>query len=185
LATRQILVLKSPGSKPGGSTKKSEFAHSFFSKLTLTLIVCPPAGCPLMVKTTVGAIITREENGQIKILLTRRNIDPYKGEWCLPGGHINLKENAKDAVIREVREETGLDFDCNFFNYFDEIIPEKNIHATVLIFTGTASGNILAQESEVAEIKWFNMPDIFSLDLAFYHSDIIKSYLKESSITDR
>ena len=49
-----------------------------------------------VVKTTVGAII----EGDGKILLTKRNIEPFKGYWCLPGGHIEYFEPAKDAIIR-------------------------------------------------------------------------------------
>ncbi len=134
-----------------------------------------------MAEATVGAIIIREFNRQTQILLTKRNHDPFKGKWCLPGGHIDPDENVKDAVIREVKEETGLDFDCHFFNYFDEIIPELKIHAAVLIFAGKASGDIAMQESEVAEIKWYNIPDIFSLDFAFKHRNILSTYLGISS----
>jgi 8-oxo-dGTP diphosphatase len=56
---------------------------------------------------TVAAIIKNEAG---KILLTRRNVDPFKGQWCLPGGHIDDNEKAFDAVIREAKEETGLEF---------------------------------------------------------------------------
>ena len=74
-----------------------------------------------MPKTTVAAII---HNDQAQVLLTRRNIPPFKGLWILPGGHIDDYEAAQTAIVREVKEETGLDFAAIFFGYFDEIIPD-------------------------------------------------------------
>jgi 8-oxo-dGTP diphosphatase len=132
-----------------------------------------------MVKTTVGAIITEHSQGKVKILLTKRNVEPYKGKWCLPGGHIDPNERASDAVKREVLEETGLNFNGSFYNYFDEIIPELNIHAVVLIFSGSASVKLKIQEMEVQEAEWFDVADVLNLDMAFYHKNIIDSYFME------
>jgi 8-oxo-dGTP diphosphatase len=136
-----------------------------------------------MVKTTVGAIITNNACNKVSILLTKRNVEPYLGKWCLPGGHIDPNEKAFDAVKREVFEETGMSFTGTFYKYFDEIIPEMNIHAVVLIFSGTATGQLKIQELEVQEAKWFPLPDALKLDLAFYHKDIIETFLVNSGRT--
>jgi 8-oxo-dGTP diphosphatase len=53
----------------------------------------------------VGAIILDGD----KILLEKRKNSPGKGKWAVPGGLVELGESAEDAVIREVKEETGLD----------------------------------------------------------------------------
>ena len=50
----------------------------------------------------VAAIIS---NGEGKILLQRRSDN---GLWGLPGGSVEIGESVRDAIIREVREETGL-----------------------------------------------------------------------------
>jgi 8-oxo-dGTP diphosphatase len=125
---------------------------------------------------TVAAIITNEEG---KILLTRRNIEPFKGQWCLPGGHIDENEKALDAVIREAKEETGLDFEAEFFAYADEIIPEYNWHAVVIIFTGKGRGELAAQEGEVEDIAWFSLEKAHSLPLAFVHNQILDEYASQ------
>ena len=122
---------------------------------------------------TVAAIIKNDEG---KILLTRRNVEPFKGQWCLPGGHIDEFENTREAVIREVKEETGLDFDAEYFHYADEIIPEYNWHAVVIIFAGRGTGETAAQEREVADIEWFSLEDARSLSLAFGHNKILDKY---------
>ncbi len=130
-----------------------------------------------MPKTTVAAIITAPDDNASKILLTRRNIEPFKGQWCLPGGHIDHYEAAGEDVIREVKEETGLDFEAQFFGYFDEIIPERNIHAVVIVFEGCGTGALVAQQDEVMDIEWFAIDKARSLALAFAHNEILEAYV--------
>ena len=125
---------------------------------------------------TVAAIISTADKSIIKVLLTRRSIDPFKGQWCLPGGHIDQYEPAREAIIREVKEETGLDFNAEFFDYFDEIIPSHNIHAVVLVFEGDAFGELNASESEVLDIGWFSLAEARSMPLAFTHNDVLDAY---------
>jgi 8-oxo-dGTP diphosphatase len=132
-----------------------------------------PFGEHHTVKTTVGAIILKQDVKDEKILLTRRGYPPFKGKWCLPGGHIDPNETARQAIIREVKEEVGLDFNARFFGYFDEIIPENNIHAVVLIFKGDATGELRAQPGEVSELQWFTLAEAQSLSLAFQHNKIL------------
>ena len=47
-----------------------------------------------------------EQDGAV--LLVQRAVDPQKGKWCLPGGFIEVGETVRDAVVRELKEETGL-----------------------------------------------------------------------------
>jgi 8-oxo-dGTP diphosphatase len=129
-----------------------------------------------MPETTVAAIVKKQGEKSLKILLTLRNHPPYRGYWCLPGGHIDAYETAKTAVEREIKEETGLEIQARFFAYFDEIIPEKGLHAVVLVFEGHGSGRLEAQVSEVAEMGWFTLEEALSLDLAFRHQAIIQEF---------
>jgi 8-oxo-dGTP diphosphatase len=128
-----------------------------------------------MPETTVAAIITRSDDAT-RILLTRRRIAPFEGRWCLPGGHIDRFEAARVAVIREVREETGLDYEARFYRYFDEIIPEREIHAVVLAFEGAGTGDLVPSEGEVSEIAWFPQEEARALPLAFRHGEILGAY---------
>jgi 8-oxo-dGTP diphosphatase len=129
-----------------------------------------------MPQATVAAIVTSEDSDIVEVLLTRRRIEPFKDQWCLPGGHIDQYEPAKEAIVREVKEETGMDFEARFFRYFDEIIPERNIYAVVLVFEGHARGEIRIQEDEVTDIRWFPLEETRSLDLAFTHNEILNTY---------
>jgi 8-oxo-dGTP diphosphatase len=53
---------------------------------------------------TVQAWIERDR----KYLILKRNQEPFRGQWDIPGGFVEMGESPLDAVVREVREETGL-----------------------------------------------------------------------------
>ena len=129
-----------------------------------------------MPKTTVGAIIFRENNSSVELLLTKRNIPPFKNYWCLPGGHVEQYEDAETAIIREVKEETNLDFSPHFLCYLDEIFPEMDLHNVVLIFYGTATNTPKAEPEEVSDIGWFGIEEAMHMELAFTHGAALKSF---------
>ena len=53
---------------------------------------------------TVDAVVVQSGH----VLLVKRGAQPGLGQWALPGGFINQDERIADAVIRELREETGI-----------------------------------------------------------------------------
>ena len=65
----------------------------------------PGADAPRVVRC-VGAIV---HDAAGRLLLIQRGHDPHRGLWSLPGGRIEPGVSAEQAVVREVREETGLD----------------------------------------------------------------------------
>jgi|WetSurMetagenome_2_1015567.scaffolds.fasta_scaffold193620_2 8-oxo-dGTP diphosphatase len=130
-----------------------------------------------MPEATVAAILTSVRDGSPHVLLTRRAQGlSFAGYWCLPGGHIERYEKARDAAIREAKEETGLDFDAQFFGCFDEIIPEREIHAVVCVYTGEGQGELVVPPEEVSEIQWFPLQAALTLQLAFDHHAILAAY---------
>lgn len=130
-------------------------------------------------KTTVGAIIIRMMNGNLNVLLTRRNVEPFKYKWCIPGGHVEPFEDAVTAVIREVKEETNLDFRPVFLTYLDEIFQEQKIHNVVLLFYGEATNELKASPDEVLEASWYSLDAALQMNLAFYHNKALELYLRK------
>lgn len=127
-----------------------------------------------MTEATVAAILYKDG----KFLLVKRRYEPFKGRWCLPGGHIDEFEIAKYAVKREVKEETNLEFEPVFFNYYDEIIRAERWHAVVLVYHGKFKGEEKAVSQDSEMVKWFNVDEIKRLHMAFFHKDIIMDFLK-------
>ena len=57
---------------------------------------------------TVDNIVFTISNDSLQILLIKRLIDPFKGEWALPGGFVIENETLQEAAYRELAEETNL-----------------------------------------------------------------------------
>lgn len=53
----------------------------------------------------VSAVVPNKKR---EILLVLRDRDPYAGQWCLPSGFVELNESIEKAIIRELKEETGI-----------------------------------------------------------------------------
>jgi 8-oxo-dGTP diphosphatase len=69
----------------------------------------PTAAAAVLRVPCVGAVI-RDEAGRLLMIL--RGHDPGRGLWSIPGGRVEPGETAEAAVVREVKEETGLDVRC-------------------------------------------------------------------------
>jgi 8-oxo-dGTP diphosphatase len=57
---------------------------------------------------TVDAVVFGLDDEDLKVLLIRRDLEPFKGKWALPGGFVRVQESLEEAVRRELREETGV-----------------------------------------------------------------------------
>ena len=124
------------------------------------------------VRATVGALIEKEG----KIILVKRGHEPFKDYWCFPGGHIDFGETAEQAIIREVKEETGLTITPKFLCYTDELYPDINWHGEVLVFYGEAEGKEKIDGKEIIGIKWVALDEAINMKLAFDHQKIIQIY---------
>lgn len=128
---------------------------------------------------TVDMIIFTIQDNDLKILLVKRNIPPFKGYWALPGGFVNISESLEDAAKRELEEETGVrDVYLEQLYTFGE--PKRDPRTrviTVAYFALINSENIkLRATGDVSEAQWFsayNLPE-----LAFDHKTIIDYALK-------
>ncbi len=57
------------------------------------------------IKVGVGAVIFRDA----QMLLIKRGKAPFKGQWSIPGGGLDYGEAVRDGLVREIREETGVE----------------------------------------------------------------------------
>jgi len=114
----------------------------------------------------VGAVIIKEG----KIVLIKRGNEPSKGKWSIPGGHVELGENLKEAVIRETKEETCLDVDNPILMDvvenvdLDEQFKIKYHYVIVDYLVHVKGGNIEAA-SDAAELRWVPFCEVDSYNL--------------------
>ncbi|KPK84564.1 MAG: hypothetical protein AMS27_09530 [Bacteroides sp. SM23_62_1] len=132
---------------------------------------------------TVDCLITRIFEGQKQCLLIRRKRDPFRYQWALPGGFVNINEKLIDAARRELLEETGLKIThLEQFHTFDEPGRDPRGRTISVVYTGyidNAHSEVRAS-SDASEAKWFYLHEL--PELAFDHHDIIELAKKNNRI---
>ncbi len=114
----------------------------------------------------VGAIILDRD----KILLEKRKNSPGKGKWTVPGGLVELGERIEQAVIREVKEETGLDVVeprlVDVVNYVS--LGEKGsvkYHFVIVDYLVNVKGGKPRAASDADALKWVPFNEVEEYDL--------------------
>lgn len=90
-----------------------------------------------------------------KILLLKRNVEPFKGYWHVVGGHVEENETLKDALTREFKEETGLDVTVGGILDGRIEVTFDRIKIIVVVEVTSAEGEIRLN-SENEAYGWFD-----------------------------
>jgi 8-oxo-dGTP diphosphatase len=103
-----------------------------------------------------------------KILLLKRNTEPFKSYWHLVGGHVEENETLKEALKREFKEETSLDIDIGAI--IDGRIEETYDRIKIIVtFEVTSAQGEISLSPESKEYGWFiNTPHDSVYDYSKY-----------------
>jgi 8-oxo-dGTP diphosphatase len=105
-----------------------------------------------------SALLVRDEVN--RILLGKRNKDPQRGNWIIPGGKIHAFESIAEAAARELLEETGLIVEVgDHFNVY-EIINPPNEHRIVIYSWGKVVGGEPKASDDISELKFFELDEL-------------------------
>jgi 8-oxo-dGTP diphosphatase len=110
----------------------------------------------------VGAIITGPDG---RILLIKRGKEPQAGRWSLPGGRVEPGETDEQAVVREVREETGLQVVPGpLIGAVDRPQPDGRV-LVIRDYAATVTGGVLAAGDDAADARWVGGGELAGLTL--------------------
>ena len=128
---------------------------------------------------TVDIVIFTIKDNDLKVLLVKRGIEPFKGKWAIPGGFVRMHESLEEAAKRELEEETGVkDVYLEQLYTFGE--PKRDPRGRVITVSYVALINSnkikLSASTDVSEAKWFSASDCPTL--AFDHKTILEYALK-------
>jgi ADP-ribose pyrophosphatase YjhB (NUDIX family) len=110
----------------------------------------------------VGAIVTDDAG---RLLLVKRGHEPEAGRWSLPGGRVDPGESDRQAVVREVREETGLWVEPGRLVGAVERPAPGGAVFDIHDYAATVSGGRLAADDDAADARWIDPADIDQLAL--------------------
>ena len=130
---------------------------------------------------TATAII---EFPQDTILLIKRDTVPFKGYWALPGGRAEPGETVEQTIIREVKEETGLDVTVvrKIGEYHEQGVQggvEYDYYPACFLVK-VVGGEMKRQQGEIQEIQLFSLDDVPE-QLAFVHNSMVKDYIAQKN----
>ncbi|HKV37225.1 MAG TPA: NUDIX domain-containing protein [Pyrinomonadaceae bacterium] len=129
-------------------------------------------------QVTVDVVIFTIQQGVLKVLLVKRRIDPFIGQFAIPGGFVLEDENLEQAAARELSEETGVS-DVYLEQLYSFGKPDRDPRGrvvTVAYFALISADRKLKAGSDAAEAAWFPMDHL--PPLAFDHAAILNYALE-------
>jgi ADP-ribose pyrophosphatase YjhB (NUDIX family) len=102
------------------------------------------------------------------LVLVKRSVEPFVGDWCLPGGFIETAEDPEQSAIREVEEETGLKVEID--RLLEATAPGNNINVLILFYLARAVSGVpvLRPGDDAEEARIFqcdNLPPNIAFEL--------------------
>jgi 8-oxo-dGTP diphosphatase len=178
----------SRGSKPLSGKGVSDAGPSLESAFAMWMDhakFCPLCQAPLLMEGVAGRVRPRcTECGLVlfknpacaaagvvlderrRVLLIRRAIEPFQGQWALPAGYQEIDEHPIETVRREVQEETGLLVEP--YRLIDLIfIPDDpRKPANLAVYLCRCQGGLLAAGDDASEARWFAL-DALPAEIGF------------------
>jgi 8-oxo-dGTP diphosphatase len=125
---------------------------------------------------TVDCVVFGFDEGELKVLLIERGLEPFKGRWALPGGFVRVDETVDAAARRELAEETGLRnvFLEQLYTFGEvERDPRERVVSVAYYALVKLSDHRAKAATDAANAQWFSVSKVPKL--AFDHADILRT----------
>lgn len=123
----------------------------------------------------VTAAIIKDEN---RLLIAKRHSkDPLRGKWEFPGGKIEPGETPQECLVREIKEELGVEVKIGPF-YDDNVYStqDHNIHLS-FYWAKVINGEVIPVVHD--DLKWTTIEELANFDFAPADIPIVKKLMKE------
>jgi len=115
------------------------------------------------------------------LMIQRKDVVPmWDKKWEFPGGKVEEGETYEQAVIRELKEETGLDAISQRFlgdHTHDWHLPDNILRVHLHLFhCEMADGTVVCEEQSAHQAQWVSLSDALELDMLEANADILKKY---------
>ena len=126
----------------------------------------------------VGAVIV--EGG--RALLVRRNTEPLRGEWSVPGGVLELGEKLREGVRREALEETGVEVEAGevldvFDSIFTDSLGQTQYHYVLIDYLCRPVRGQAQAGSDVSDVRWVSMEALSAMGLRQVTEQVVRKAL--------
>ncbi|MGK0209228.1 MAG: 8-oxo-dGTP diphosphatase [Patescibacteria group bacterium] len=127
------------------------------------------------ISVTIDLVIFSFIKDKLSILLAKRINEPYKGQYGLPGGFVQVGENLEETIKRKLKEEVGDDniYFEQLYTWGDKDRDQRGRVITISYFALVNQDNIALNEKDV---KWFPVEE--NMKLPFDHKQIIEYAIK-------
>jgi 8-oxo-dGTP pyrophosphatase MutT (NUDIX family) len=114
-----------------------------------------------------------------KILVGKRARGMGANQWALVGGKPDQDEFLEETIIREIREELGVQFvDVKFYQERIDVDTDPISPWRVYFYTGKLQSDPKPNLDEILEVKWILADDLLSLDMAFDHKERLEEFFR-------
>ena len=136
----------------------------------------PPVRLAGVPRVAVGAVCIRDG----RVLVVKRGRGVAVGLWSLPGGHVHFGEMLQDAVVRELREETGLHGRVSgLCGIAERVIGEH--HFVILDYWVDVDGAAPVAADDAQDVMWADRAALGRLDLV----PLLMEFLSEADVLPR
>ncbi len=115
-------------------------------------------------KLVVGSIPVWDQDGEVRVLLCKRAIEPRHGYWTLPAGFMENSETTSEAAVRETEEEAGADIEIG---ELFSLLNVAQVHQVHLFYLARLRSLDYQAGIESLEVRLFAQHEIPWDDLAF------------------
>ncbi len=111
----------------------------------------------------ISSVVLKKDN---KLLLVKERMENNEECWIFPGGGVEFGETIKDAAVRELKEELGLDVRIKEFLFFKEaIFPRYDYHTVIFFFMAEPLNEEIKSIEEILDAGYFTVEEVKKLNL--------------------